>query len=162
MAAVGQLLTQATHPAHVSGMSRHSEQSCFALMPKQASGFATFTFPLRSSNTNAGQNATHAPQPSHNSKSICILGISSSLTNLWEQPKKHFIARLNYRLNIHRMVKLAMRARHFRQRKSIRILPITFQFLRHKNWCPNDKQSIVERQSLDRRVYIARTSSLFV
>jgi len=46
MAAVGQLLTQATHPRHVSAVSRHSEQSCFALMPKQASGFETLTFPL--------------------------------------------------------------------------------------------------------------------
>jgi len=87
MAAVGQLLTQATQPRHLSTVSRHSEQSCFALMPKQASGFATFTFPLRSSKTNAGQIAIHVPQPSHNFRSICIFGISSSFTLLRKQLK---------------------------------------------------------------------------
>jgi len=77
MAAVGQHLTQATHPTHVSSVSTHSEQSRFALTPKQASGFTTLTFPLLTSKTNDGHTETHTPQPSHNSKSICTLGISS-------------------------------------------------------------------------------------
>ena len=76
MAAVGQLLTHATQPVHVSCVSTHSEQSCLALIPKQASGFTALAFPSRSSKTNAGQTETHIPQPSQVSRSILTLGIS--------------------------------------------------------------------------------------
>jgi len=79
MAAVGQLLTQATQPLHVSCVSMHSEQSCFALIPKQASGFTALAFLSWSSKTNAGQTETHTPQPSQVSRSILTLGISANL-----------------------------------------------------------------------------------
>jgi hypothetical protein len=81
MAAVGQFLTQATQPVHVSCVSMHSEQSCFALIPKQASGFTTLAFLSRSSKTNAGQTETHTPQPSQVSRSILTLDISILLVH---------------------------------------------------------------------------------
>jgi hypothetical protein len=55
MAAVGHVLTQARHPKHDSSFSMHSAQIFFARIPKQASGFATFTFLPWGSKTDAGQ-----------------------------------------------------------------------------------------------------------